>query len=189
MRAALIFPSVLVLSGCNQTEPATSSPATHAERTEVAAHTLASFGGHLLGTDHGEWGGVLVFEDADGAQTELLKDNVRGIVSYNGRVLVFTGLNHLDVARGDLYEAMPYRGVPRLKHLGYFPGTPTDVVSRRDGSVTFLMSGVRFSKDGSEVMDCYEVTQSGIKHSNKCDPPEPLGSNKSFKPNPLRGSA
>jgi hypothetical protein len=96
---------------------------------------------------------------------------------------VFTGLNHMAISRGDLYEVTPSSGAPHLKHLGYLPGTPSNIVSRPDGAVSFLVSG------GGQVMDCYELADSGIKHSNKCDPPQPLGSNKSFKPNPLRGSA
>jgi hypothetical protein len=150
----------------------------------VADHSLKAFGGRLLGTDHGEWGGELFFEDALGNLTKLLDENVQGIVTYQDRVLVFTGLNHMTVSRGDLYEAAQSNGAIRLKHLGYLPGTPSNIVSRADGTVSFLVSGARFTKDGGDVMDCYEVAASGIKHSNRCDPPPPLSSNKSFKPHP-----
>jgi len=60
--------------------------------------------GWLVGADHGEFGGELVFKRDDGASAIVLQQNVHGIHHMpDGRVVVVTGLSHLLSNAGDLY--------------------------------------------------------------------------------------
>ena len=61
--------------------------------------------GWLIGADAGEWGGDLFWLSSDGkSKTELLKDNVRGIVRLGKEVFILSGLAHLSIDEGKLYK-------------------------------------------------------------------------------------
>jgi hypothetical protein len=77
--------------------------------TEIRAKPdfrLSAFGGELLGSDRGEWGGELVFRDRGGAIHPLTNGNVRGIVRMPFGIVVFTGLAHLGSSGGHLYSVV-----------------------------------------------------------------------------------
>jgi hypothetical protein len=63
--------------------------------------------GWLIGSDAGEWGGKLqwVSEDAS-TRKDLLKDNIRGILRVGTKTFVLSGMAHLDVDNGFLYEVV-----------------------------------------------------------------------------------
>ena len=63
---------------------------------------IDAFGGELLGFDHGEWGGKLVFRK-NGKITDILNENVKAIVPMEQGILVFTGLSHLGTNEGYIY--------------------------------------------------------------------------------------
>lgn len=63
-----------------------------------------AFGGVLLGSDRGEWGGELVFRDRSGTLQRLVDQNVRGIVRMPSGIVVFTGLAHLGMSAGAIYS-------------------------------------------------------------------------------------
>jgi hypothetical protein len=61
--------------------------------------------GVLLGYNHGEWGGSLLWSSLDGTvQRELLDDNVVAILPNGGRFVVLAGLSHLSIDRGRVLE-------------------------------------------------------------------------------------
>ena len=62
-------------------------------------------GGWLIGSDAGEWGGQLTWFSENGNQkTELLKDNIRGIVKLGGEVFVLSGMAHEVIDEGKIYK-------------------------------------------------------------------------------------
>ena len=84
----LLLTAMLVLSGCSVEQPTPIQ----APEVIVPDYSLDAFGGHLLGTDRGEWIGKLMFQDADGNLTTLLNENVHGIVENADGIFAFTGL-------------------------------------------------------------------------------------------------
>jgi hypothetical protein len=61
--------------------------------------------GWLIGSDAGEWGGKLLWINADGSrQTGLLNDNIRGIVKLGKDVFILSGLAHLSIDEGKIYK-------------------------------------------------------------------------------------
>jgi hypothetical protein len=68
-------------------------------------HVEAFENGWLLGSDAGEWGGNLIWLNNDGSRkTELLNDNVRGLVKVGKEVFVLSGLAHLGTDEGKIYK-------------------------------------------------------------------------------------
>ena len=99
--------------------------------------SLSAFGGRLVGTDRGEFGGELVFRARDGSIQSVLKDNVQGIFKMPFGVVVFTGLDHL-TTRGAMYSlslGADEKVEARLMHN--LQGKPSDFVRQRDGSLRF----------------------------------------------------
>lgn len=76
----------------------------HLSKTEYAPNYAMRFGkGILLGGDRGEWGGELIFRDADNKDHKVLSENVRGIFQGKSEAIVFTGLMHMGFNNGAIY--------------------------------------------------------------------------------------
>jgi hypothetical protein len=61
--------------------------------------------GVLLGYNHGEWGGSLLWCSTAGlVQRELLDDNIVAILPVDGRFVVLAGVSHLGLDRGRVLE-------------------------------------------------------------------------------------
>lgn len=94
----------------------------------------------LLGLDHGEWGGVLVWADAQGQplQRLKLKQSVRALLEWGGGRWVLTGTNHMLL---DIGELQPLRHQPGAEPAWSvdaslkLPGNPHAWAPRRDGSL------------------------------------------------------
>jgi len=100
--------------------------------------SLSAFGGRLVGTDRGEFGGELVFRARDGSIQSVLKDNVQGIFKMPFGVVVFTGLDHITINEGAVYSLLlgaNEKVEARLMHN--LQGKPSDFVRQRDGSLRF----------------------------------------------------
>ncbi|QSX78938.1 HEAT repeat domain-containing protein [Agrilutibacter solisilvae] len=79
-------------------------------------------GGWLAGSNRGEWGGELIFLDDRGVRQTLLEKNVEDIYKLGSRLVAVTGLGHLFMQEGMLYElvrdaagrwsAHPWRALP-----------------------------------------------------------------------------
>jgi hypothetical protein len=59
--------------------------------------------GWLTGSNRGEWGGELVFVDANGIPEILFKDNIQNIYQTDHGTIVIAGLSHLTSSRGRIY--------------------------------------------------------------------------------------
>ena len=161
---------VLFLVSCSNVEQPT--PSTISVRD--AEHSLRAFGGKLLGADRGEFIGYLVYQDQNGKNTTLLRENVHGIVENREGIFVLTGLAHLGMSEGDLYKVTAgTNGQVQATKLGYLPGAPSNIKHNADGSISFLIDmGYRGSK---RHYQCYSLTGSVVSYSNTCDPPARAG--------------
>lgn len=67
---------------------------------------LNVFGGTIIGTNGGEWGGELFFRSTYGGYDTytIILDNVVDIFWYKGSIYVLTGLSHLGVSRGNIVK-------------------------------------------------------------------------------------
>jgi hypothetical protein len=71
-------------------------------------HVEAFENGWLVGSDAGEWGGKLFWLNADGTRkTELLNDNIRGIVKLGKEVFILSGMAHMGTDEGKIYRLKP----------------------------------------------------------------------------------
>ena len=59
--------------------------------------------GKLIGTNHGEWGGKLIFKN-DTVEYTIIHENICGIVQYNNGIYVLTGLSHLRISEGKIIK-------------------------------------------------------------------------------------
>jgi hypothetical protein len=73
---------------------------------ETRTTELITTGGTFRGVDHGEFGGVLLFQSADkqSQPVEIKRGNVRLIFQLQGRIYFIEGLAHLSLSHGALYE-------------------------------------------------------------------------------------
>ena len=91
--------------------------------------------GWLLGRDHGEFGGELVFVDHAGRATSLVDDNIDGVARLGSRVVAVGGLAHLGGNRGLAYEvARDAKGRWSAHLWRVLPGAPWGAALQPDGS-------------------------------------------------------
>jgi len=163
----LLLTVMLVLCGCSAEQRAP----TQAHEVVVPDHSLDAFGGHLLGTDRGEWIGKLMFQDADGNLTTLLNENVHGIVHNQDGIFAFTGLAHGTLNEGYIYIVSREPSGPSVSRLGRLPGAPTRVRQLQpDGATSFLVySG--FSNN-RPLFECYQLAGKIVSRGHDCLPPK-----------------
>jgi hypothetical protein len=147
----------------------------HAQANEKPDYSLEAFGGHLLGTDHGEWVGRLVFQGPRGNHVVLLNKNVHGIVENSAGIFVFTGLAHMSLDDGEIFTVLRNRnGEITVSSLGYLPGAPSRVRQRQSGGATSFLVYTGFSGD-RRVFDCYQLIGNVVSRGQDCLPPEQAG--------------
>ena len=131
---------------------------------------LEAFGGTLYGQDRGEWIGGLYFRDQADRAYEVIDQNVHGIIRNDSGIFVFTGLAHLSLNEGYIYQLTvnsEQQIVPT--RLGRLTGAPTQVIQHKDGVTSFLTySGYVGDK---QHFRCFELDGARVADSNLCDPP------------------
>lgn len=62
--------------------------------------------GRLIGTDHGEWGGKIIFQPKDDKAEPITiqHGNIKSIFSLNDTIYFLDGLAHLSLNRGAMYK-------------------------------------------------------------------------------------
>jgi hypothetical protein len=89
---------------------------------------IEAFGGWLLGSNRGEWGGELAFKPADGPAVLLLEDNVIDIARMGSRFVAVTGIAHLNVSGASVYEIrVETDGTPLIQKRQSLPTPPKSV--------------------------------------------------------------
>jgi hypothetical protein len=106
--------------------------------------------GWLVGTDAGEWIGTLSIERPAGRKI-LAKGNVLGAFSWHGRLYVLTGLKHLMLNEGELWE-VDLEG-ERLVRRTSLAAAPVDILITKEGRpiIRTAKGDVALLEDGSTV--------------------------------------
>jgi outer membrane protein assembly factor BamB len=79
--------------------------------------------GNLIGTNHGEWGGKLIYKDEKTEYT-ILEENICGIINYNNEIYVLTGLSHLGIFEGKIRKLENKNGKWELSFSKDFNSSP-----------------------------------------------------------------
>lgn len=167
----LLLAVVLASWGCSSEESAPSGN----RQIVVPDYALDAFGGRLLGTDHGEWIGKLMFQDADGDVDTLLSENVHGIVENSEGIFVFTGLAHLSINDGFIYVvARNPSGELVASRIGKLPGAPTRVTQPQIGGATTFLVYSGYSND-RQLFECYQLIGKIVSRAYDCLPPKSSG--------------
>lgn len=97
--------------------------------------TLKVDGGEFIGTDHGEWGGDLVFAHGSTRQS-ILKENILAVAKRGDDILVITGLTHLDSRLGYIFGLSRQKdGTWIAQRRWRLPGAPRNIVMTPDGTI------------------------------------------------------
>lgn len=131
---------------------------------------VPAFGGHLIGTDRGEWIGELTFVGRDGARQVLLRDNILGISSAGTGAFVITGLAHGSTNRGAVYR-VDQMADDRLasRQVITLAGSPSQVRIYSDGTADFLVFEGWLGE--RRHYRCYRLADASIQSANTCEPP------------------
>ena len=131
----------------------------------VPTHILDAYGGLLLGSDRGEWGGELMFRSRDGSLYRLLDRNVQGIIRMPFGIVVFTGLAHMRMSKGAIYDiTQDSNGKVKAERRYDLPGAPSKIRWTTDGGLVFetkiLTLHRRYPWSASDTQ-CLLLTQAG----------------------------
>lgn len=128
-----------MVTGCSESESATMPSSVPGIRDRYQ-HQIPAFGGRLLGSDHGEWGGRLSFQYGDGTGVPLLDTNVVGLHRMPSVHVVVTGLWHMSADDGKLL-LVTRNGDRKLRVdvLAVLPHAAVKSWQRKDGSLDIAM--------------------------------------------------
>lgn len=122
-------------------------------------HQIPAFGGRLLGSDHGEWGGRLSFQYDDGTLVRLLDTNVVGLHRMSFGVVVVTGQWHMRADDGKLL-LVTRNGDRKIRVdvLTVLPHAAVKSWQRKDGSLDIAMldKGIE-PRDGTWAFQCVHL--------------------------------
>ncbi len=109
--------------------------------------------GWLVGRDGGESGGELVFVSDEGEQTFVLRDNVDDLFTLGGKTIAITGLSHITIHYGCVYEIKPSESGQWVAELWRtLPGAPKLCGRLPSGEIFISTSG------GGDVILCEDGT-------------------------------
>lgn len=117
--------------------------------------------GWLVGGDHGEWGGELVFRSDAGTTRKILTTNVSSLHLLNdGQIVAVTGLAHLSLDAGVLYQVVcPTAETCRATRWKQLPAAPSSSWLTETGELLVNTSrgSVLVASDGTMRMaDCHQ---------------------------------
>lgn len=131
-----------------------------------------AFGGHILGSHRGEWGGELAFRHPNGRTEVLLHKPVDAIESFLGRELAFVGLAHAGLTVGAIYEVkMDSSGDIVVGIFAELPGAPFFSGRGDRGQLLFLVQSMRYKYIGGQanpIFDCYSLAEDLVVRPELC---------------------
>lgn len=160
--------------GCSESE-STVVPSSGHDIRDRYQHQIPAFGGRLLGSDHGEWGGRLSFQYDDGTLVPLLDTNVVGLHRMSFGVVVVTGFWHLSADDGKLL-LVTRNGDRKLRVdvLKVLPHAAIKSWQRKDGSLDIAMLDTDIEpRDGVWSFQCVHLLPDRRVEPMPC--PEPNG--------------
>lgn len=108
------------------------------ERSQENPETLEVDGFKIEGTDNGEWGGQLMLTPPNGSAITLLKENVVSIQKTQDSIYIFTGLSHMSIDTGAMYELINIKTKPELVRVTLLPSSPMHVIF--DEGVAYILT-------------------------------------------------
>ena len=122
---------------------------------------IPAYGGFILGSGRGEWGGELAFRGSDGDVQVFLHEPVKAIEEISGNYLAFVGLAHLSANRGSVYRVTKdeSEGV-KIELFSKLSGAPIYVARGRNDAILFLTRSNSFKREGLRtipVFDCHSI--------------------------------
>ncbi|MFL0796553.1 MAG: HEAT repeat domain-containing protein [Cellvibrionaceae bacterium] len=103
--------------------------------------------GWLAGSSRGEWGGELVFIKAGTKPQLIMKENIEDIYKLGDRYITVTGLAHLGMNRGNIFEliedtqgwfARPWRALPGAPQTSWFVETGEILINTYSGGSVLI---------------------------------------------------
>lgn len=158
MRLSAIALLTCAIAGCGGIGSSDIPSATPSARDRYQ-HQIPAFGGRLLGSDHGEWGGRLSFQYEDGTLVPLLDTNVVGLHRMPFGVVVVTGFWHLTADDGKLL-LVTRNGDRKLRVdlLAVLPHAAVESWQRKDGSLDIAMLDKDIEpRDGVWAFQCVHL--------------------------------
>lgn len=164
---ATLGPRLLVMCAAVLALACTSSPdnvqALRERRTQEILRQaeesaqLAAFGGHAIAIDEGEFGGRLMFREADGESYTLVDDNALAIHAMPYGVIALTGLAHKTLNRGAVHRLdREPGGRVAASHMLDLPGAPCDQLREGDRITMRIHAGFSRHNDRVEpIMTCW----------------------------------
>lgn len=121
---------------------------------QVPDLALRAEDGWLAGSTRGEWGGELVFINNEGASKVLIEANVEDVYQFDQRFIAVTGLAHLFMNGGMLYEVTRKAGNSwSVKPWRALPGAPISSWPVESGEILInTVSGGSILVDASGYM-------------------------------------
>jgi hypothetical protein len=164
---------MLALFGCRNAEHVDDVPRGQSP-LDVYQIQVPAFGGYLLGSDQGEWGGRLSFLYENGQRVVLMDKNVVGIHRLPFGYAVVTGLAHLSINEGELF-LVTHKSEEQLRvdRLMVLPHAPQKSWQRPDGSLDIAMFTGEFDGEGGEgkpVFACIHYTLDRTVEPMACPP-------------------
>ena len=177
-RCCVRLPAILLLictiSGCE--DAGTSAvPPSGSDIRDRYQHQIPAFGGRLLGSDHGEWGGRLSFRYDDGTRVPLLDTNVVGLHRMPFGIVVVTGQWHMTADDGKLLLVTRNDDRKlRVDVLAVLPHATVRSWQHKDGSVDIAMldKGAE-PRDGAWPFKCMHLAPD--RHVEPIPCPKPDG--------------
>ncbi|MCW1885851.1 HEAT repeat domain-containing protein [Luteolibacter flavescens] len=116
---------------------------------ELSGHRKVG-GDTLLGLCTGDWGGGLFVFSGEDKVERLLQENILGFFEWNGRWVALSGLNHLGIDVGMVYEVVGEPGAWQVRLMHALPGCPKQFGVMEDGRLFVNTYGgaVIIGKDG-----------------------------------------
>ena len=79
--------------------------------------------GLLIGSDHGEWGGKLIYKKGL-QETNIKKGNIKSLFEFEGNIYFLEGLAHLSKNYGEIYKLEYTEGKFNYKKILTLPDEP-----------------------------------------------------------------
>lgn len=149
--AALVL--VAGQTACDNGRP--DIPEESSDRILVFEHRIPAFGGELVGSNQGEFGGELAFRSHAGVITPLVEKNVVGLHAMSFGYIAITGLAHMQTNEGEVLS-VSQKGTGRLSvdRIAVLPSAPMESRQRSDSIEMRLFSG-KFDEEGKPMHTCW----------------------------------
>ena len=145
-----------------------------APRQGDTSQRVHAFGGVIVGSNMGEFGGDVRFTQSDGTSYGIVPNNSAGVFAMPYGVVALTGLEHLGSSRGAVHSISKAVDSPvTAKLMMHLPGAPCDVA--RDGENITMKIGYweeRSPNDQVRRYACYRLTSDRELSKFECPVPE-----------------